>query len=281
MDDNQSRKNLQKLTDSSDWKRDVFLSHANLDKEQYIKPIVNLLEQREISYWLDEAEIRWGHSIVKLISEGLETSRFVLVFISRKFLSRPWPEAELRAALSKEISTGEIRVLPVFICNPEDALSKHPFLRDKKWLTWDQDCKHIVENLEELLGRKCGTDWCFEHPAQFRGHVWIKVMPRLENVGSRHQFRIRWGRWLYESYIDFIGVNSHILDFKKIAESETWPLHFEISPPAFVTAGRGKPVRDINRGWKCIEKKGRVKSTVSKAIQLFLRNSTDEKVESS
>ena len=34
--------------------RDVFLSHVSVDKKQFIKPFVNALEEREISYWLDE-----------------------------------------------------------------------------------------------------------------------------------------------------------------------------------------------------------------------------------
>lgn len=275
MKTNQSHRSVQKAYSSPTWERDVFLSHAHADKEEYISPIVDLLGKREISYWLDEAEIRWGHSLLKLISEGLETARFVLVFISRNFLSRPWPVAELRAALSKEISSGEIRVLPVFICDPEEVLSKHPFLRDKKWLAWDEGHERIVENLEILLGRSYTGNWVFEHPAQFRGHVWIKIMPKLETANSRHKFQIRWGRWLYESHIDFKGGNAEILDFRKIAEDDTWPIYFEIDPPAFVTPGRGNPVRDINRGWKCLDKKGLVKHVINRTMQFLMRDTND------
>lgn len=82
--------------------RDVFLSHAGKDKEEFINPLIKLLEQREISYWLDEAELGWGKSLLKLISEGIEKSKYVIVFISDNFLDRPWPEAELRSALSKK-----------------------------------------------------------------------------------------------------------------------------------------------------------------------------------
>ena len=40
--------------------RDVFLSHAGVDKDFFIRPFVKILEEREISYWFDEAELNWG-----------------------------------------------------------------------------------------------------------------------------------------------------------------------------------------------------------------------------
>ena len=63
--------------------RDIFLSHAGKDKEDFINPLVKLLEQREISYWLDEAELSLGKSLLKLISEGIEKSKFV-IFLRNK-----------------------------------------------------------------------------------------------------------------------------------------------------------------------------------------------------
>ena len=161
--------------------RDVFLSHAGSDKGDFIKPFVEALEEREISYWLDEAELKWGKSLLDQLSEGLLKSKFVIVFISDEFLSRNWPQAELRLALNEEISTGELKVLPIIICDSEKCLKAHPFLRDKRYLSWDNDIYPMVKELEKVLGRSFSKKWTFTHPADFRGHVWIKVMPKSEN----------------------------------------------------------------------------------------------------
>ena len=259
--------------------RDIFLSHANADKEYYIVPFTRLLEAREISYWLDEAELKWGHSLLQLISQGLEWSRFVMVFLSEAFLSRKWPEAELRAALTREIETGEIRVLPVFIANKEKILEHHPFLRDKKWMHWGEGLHTIVDNLECLLGRRYQQDWGFIHPPHFRGHVWIKIYPRLEHVEKTHRYRINWGMWQYEDDIHFRSSDPVVLDFKKLSEDSSWPIQFRIDPPAYVTAGRGKPVIDINRGWKAMDRRGIGKVIIKRVIQYFMPETKEEDAE--
>jgi len=250
--------------------RDVFLSHAGTDKNDFILPLVKLLDQREITYWLDEAELIWGKSLLKALSEGIEKSKYVIVFISDNFLDRPWPEAELRTALSKEISTGILKVLPVFLTDPDKILEKHPFLRDKLWLNWTSEIENIVDNIEVIIGRSFRSKWEFKHPAQFRGTVWIKVYPRLENMNIKHSFLLNWGRWQRQGELKFKSGDGIILDFKKISEKETWPIYFEINPPAYVTAGKGKLVQNINYGWQMIDKKGYYKTIISRIIQTFL-----------
>ena len=261
---------IDKFPDESKYYRDVFLSHANVDKEKYVRPLVELLEQREITYWLDEAEIRWGGSLLDQISQGLLKSRYVLFFLSDSFLGRPWPEAELRTALNKEISSGEIRVLPIMLCDVEKCLERHPFLRDKKWITWEIGINAIINQLELLIGRSFSQEWEFLHPAKFRGHVWIKIMPKSENVNKPHKFTIAWGRWEYSGKVQFKSNSAAILDFKKIAEEDTWPIHFRISPPAFVVSGRGNPVVDINKGWKCKDRKGLGQAIIQRKMQSLL-----------
>jgi len=49
--------------------KDVFLSHATVDKEPYVVPLTKKLDEVGISYWLDEAEIRWGDKISQRIND--------------------------------------------------------------------------------------------------------------------------------------------------------------------------------------------------------------------
>ncbi len=255
------------------YRRDVFISHAGPDKDTIVRPFVERLAEREISCWFDEAELRWGESLLEKISKGLTASRYVLVFITEAFLDRPWPEAELRSALSHEISSGTVRVLPIFACEEQKVLSRHPFLRDKKWLSWDGTPGSVIDALEQRLGRTFQSDWTFSHPAWFRGDVWLKVFPRLENVRQPHKYMVSWGRWVYEGDIEFKTEQPVILAFRKIAERESYPIQFQISPHAFVSSGRGTPIVDINRGWRALDNKGRVQAAVVKRVQSLLPDS--------
>jgi hypothetical protein len=133
--------------------RDVFLSHASEDKDRYVRPFAEELARRGITYWLDEAEIRWGDRITQRIDEGLREARYVIVFLSHTFLGRNWPESELRAALNKETTTGTVVVLPLILGDPSAVLDQYPFLRDKLYLRWAEPLSSIVEQLEAVIPR--------------------------------------------------------------------------------------------------------------------------------
>ena len=98
-------------------------------------------------------------------------------------------------------------------------------------------------------------------------------MPKLENEKKTHSFTINWGRWKYTANIEFNEDTSVILNFKKIAEEKSWPIEFKITPSAFVTSGKGNPVIDINKGWKCADKTGLSKALFKKGFQ-YLQSDT-------
>jgi len=102
-------------------KQDLFLSHASADKEEYVFPLTESLSARDITYWLDDAEISWGDSVVGKINEGLRDSQFALLCLSENFLLRPWPEAEMSAVLSIQNTKGIKSVLPL-ILNSKDII---------------------------------------------------------------------------------------------------------------------------------------------------------------
>ena len=72
--------------------KQVFLSHATADKERYVIPFAKKLDEVGISYWLDEAEIKWGDKIGQKINDGLSKSSFVVVFLTGSFFGRNWTE---------------------------------------------------------------------------------------------------------------------------------------------------------------------------------------------
>jgi hypothetical protein len=140
--------------------RDVFLCHASEDKAKVLRPLVSALKAAGITFWYDEAEIRWGDSIVAKVNEGLQISRYVLVVLSQAFVEKHWPQRELNAVLSIEASTGEVRVLPLLVGSPEQQkaiLATFPILNDKAFKRWESDPLPIIEALQRRLGESVST----------------------------------------------------------------------------------------------------------------------------
>lgn len=92
---------------------DVFVSHASEDKDTFARPLASALTNLGIRVWYDEFSLRVGDSISRSIDKGLVGSRFGLVIVSHAFLTKPWPEYELRGLVAREIAEDRI-ILPVW-----------------------------------------------------------------------------------------------------------------------------------------------------------------------
>ncbi|MNF70285.1 TIR domain protein [compost metagenome] len=91
----------------------IFLSHTSADKP-FVRELKASLESQGVKdVWLDEAEIMVGDSLTKKIDEGLKKTRYIAVVLSSRSVKSPWVERELEIAINREISTGEVVVLPL------------------------------------------------------------------------------------------------------------------------------------------------------------------------
>ena len=139
--------------------KDVFLCHAHEDKKTVVRPLAEALKKAGISYWLDEAELRWGDGMPKVIlTKGLASSQYVIVILSSHFLKdeKTWPQTEFYTALNEEISSGEVKVLPLLVGSENDKneiLDKYPMIKGKLYLSWDDGAEHIVHKLLQRLQR--------------------------------------------------------------------------------------------------------------------------------
>src|SRR5690625_877113 len=62
---------------------DVFISHASEDKEEFVKPLAEVLRKEKIEVWYDDFTLEWGMSIRQSIDKGLANSKFGIVIISK------------------------------------------------------------------------------------------------------------------------------------------------------------------------------------------------------
>jgi hypothetical protein len=68
--------------------RDVFVCHASEDKASVVEPLVAAFDAAGISFWYDKAEIRWGDSLIRKINDGLASSSFVIVILSKTSIEK-------------------------------------------------------------------------------------------------------------------------------------------------------------------------------------------------
>lgn len=232
--------------------RDVFLCHAGADKETHVYPLSQALARRAVSCWVDEAQIGPGDSIIDAISGGLERARYVLVLITKKFLARRWPQKELNAALSREITTGRVVVLPVLAVDRDTYSRRYPLLADKLYLDWEEGAESVAQQVAALFGREPAVEWHHKHPVKFTGLVWVRVLPRPENVGTPHRLTLRWGPYIKRVRIKFTGPSPISLLHHKTGTDDI-TLHASVKPASVVTFGQGPPPDpdfiNIDEGW--------------------------------
>ena len=118
-------------TNQQNLKWDVFISHASEDKESLVRPLSAALERSGLRVWLDEQEIRVGHSIRRRIENGLLSSRFGIVVLSPSFFAKEWPQKELDFLFASETDSNN-RILPVWHKVSIEEVRKHlPLLADR------------------------------------------------------------------------------------------------------------------------------------------------------
>lgn len=137
---------------------DVFISHANPDKEAFVLPLAKALRARNVRVWLDQWAIEIGDSISASISEGLRQSRFGIVVLSKAFFARSWPKKELGALFARE-GDGANHILPIWYEIEYAEVWEHtPLLADKMAARSDEGIPNIAERLLRMLARDNNTN---------------------------------------------------------------------------------------------------------------------------
>ena len=100
--------------DPEDAQYDVMVSYAGEDYDEFVDPLVTVLEERGLRVWVDKAEVGLGDSIFDRINRGLATSRHAVVVLSPAFFAKGWPQGELAALAALQYSTSRKVILPVW-----------------------------------------------------------------------------------------------------------------------------------------------------------------------
>lgn len=92
---------------------DVFISHANQDKEDLIEKLYQSLQKLGISIFYDKESLEWGDNWKERILNGTKKAEFAIIVISENFFDREWTERELSEFLNRQNRNGQKLILPI------------------------------------------------------------------------------------------------------------------------------------------------------------------------
>ena len=104
---------------------DVFISHANSDKEEYVNDLKSSIDRLGVNVFYDKDTLQWGDNWKQKLLEGIETAEFAIIVISKSFFGREWTEKELHDFLERQNSNGQKIILPILHNISFDELKEH------------------------------------------------------------------------------------------------------------------------------------------------------------
>ncbi len=133
-------------------KYDVFISHASEDKEDFVRPLAETLQNDGVNVWYDEFELKWGDSLRRSIDLGLANSTYGIVILSDSFFKKNWTQYELDGLVDREMNGIKV-ILPIWHKVTKDEVQKFsPSLANKKALNSSiYSINEIAEELKKLL----------------------------------------------------------------------------------------------------------------------------------
>jgi len=126
----------------------VFICHASEDKNDFVRPLAEMLKNQHIDVWYDEFSLSVGDSLSQKIDEGLAKSRFGIVVLSPNFFNKPWAKRELNGLTFREMIEKRNLILPIWhkVTVEEVARFSLP-LADKKAVSSVEGINALVREL--------------------------------------------------------------------------------------------------------------------------------------
>ena len=92
---------------------DVFISHANKDKEDLVDELYKSLDKLGVKIFYDKESLEWGDNWKERILNGTKRAEFAIIVISENFFDREWTERELSEFLNRQNHNGQKLILPI------------------------------------------------------------------------------------------------------------------------------------------------------------------------
>ena len=140
-----------RIVNTISMKWDAFICHASEDKEAFVRPLAEALQEESLEIWYDEFTLLVGDNLRRKIDDGLARSRFGVVILSPSFFEKEWPQKELDGLFQKEVKGGKV-ILPVWHnVNVEDVRRYSVILADRVGVSSSKGLEHVVEELLKAM----------------------------------------------------------------------------------------------------------------------------------
>ena len=133
----------------------IFVSYSHEDGA-FASRLAEELRSYDIGTWIDKLEMRAGDPLFEKISRGIAESDFLIVILSPNSVNSKWVRREVYSALAKEVSSEQIRVVPVLYSQCEVP----PLICDKIWADFRRS---FSDGLADLLRGICRDKEVFKY----------------------------------------------------------------------------------------------------------------------
>lgn len=123
----------------------LFISYSSKDRD-FVKRLVGELKSYGVEVWWDHWEMKVGDSINKKLQQGISQAGWLGVVLSPNSVKSRWVEVEINSALTKELESREVFILPILQADCDIPL----FLKDKVYADFRSS---FQDGMEALLGR--------------------------------------------------------------------------------------------------------------------------------
>ena len=152
-------------------RRDLFISHASEDKENFVRPLANALIAEAVQVWFDEFELQIGDSLRQKIDEGLSRSRYGLVVFSPTFFAKHWPQYEMDGLIARQMA-GERVILPIWHRLTRDEIAlQSPSLTDIISLNSSTDSVEVIASKVATVVKRSTPPRPSPHPTPQSSNV--------------------------------------------------------------------------------------------------------------
>jgi hypothetical protein len=93
--------------------RRIFLSYSSRDGE-FVERLAADLRNRGITVWKDDRELAVGESLSDEIGNAIAGSLWFGIVLSPDAVASRWVRLELGTAITLEVETGAVKVLPIY-----------------------------------------------------------------------------------------------------------------------------------------------------------------------
>ncbi|MBI2908121.1 MAG: tetratricopeptide repeat protein [Chloroflexi bacterium] len=167
-------------------RRRLFLSHSHKDRATVLQ-VASDLEGSRVQVWFDRWELRPGDSIIDKINDGIDSSAYLVVFLSTASLGSTWVRREMNAGLMAELSDRAVTVVVALLPGCDDSAIP-TLLRDKVRLDFRISYLTGISDLLDIfkMGKKA-ADLLFRDATEFLQFDAIdKAIPLLKKALEKY-----------------------------------------------------------------------------------------------